>query len=161
MCCLLYTSLDTENIAHSRQRSREIEESKRTAAAVGRRRRSLWEWVFAERLQGGDIPVYPSLRGISSPVSILAASVPRSIKSIFVITPMVRTPRGSTRRASWRASDVDISKKKNNRYRKAKKERERKQKKRYTTRRTERVATEKKKNTESSRYRLRMLVKKE
>lgn len=55
------------------------------------------------------IPIYPCLSFISLFRSMLEASVPSSIKSIFVITPMVHSPVGSSLMAIFKASEFDKS----------------------------------------------------
>mmetsp|Transcript_9629 Transcript_9629/g.19563 ORF Transcript_9629/g.19563 Transcript_9629/m.19563 type:complete len:227 (+) Transcript_9629:947-1627(+) len=49
-------------------------------------------------------PTYPIARGTDRLLSMSDASVPGSIRSSFVSTPMVRSPSGSTARASFTAS---------------------------------------------------------
>ena len=55
------------------------------------------------------MPINPSLSATSFPSIILLALVPLSMISIFVITPIVRIPFGSSSLAIWRPSEVVIS----------------------------------------------------
>ena len=54
-------------------------------------------------------PTKPRLSGITLPWRTSRASVPSSMRSSLVMTPIVRSPCGSTLRASWIASDVAMS----------------------------------------------------
>ena len=51
-------------------------------------------------------PIIPSLTRTTLPFSMSDASVPRSIKSSLVQTPMVRSPAGSTSLAIFNASEL-------------------------------------------------------
>jgi hypothetical protein len=54
-------------------------------------------------------PMKPSLSGYTRPDRISSAFVPWSMRSIFVRTPIVLLPIGSTCRASLRASELTMS----------------------------------------------------
>lgn len=54
-------------------------------------------------------PIYPIFKGISLPNNIFLASVPLSIISIFVKTPIVLFPSGSSYLAIYKPSETLIS----------------------------------------------------
>lgn len=63
-------------------------------------------WILISYWDLFTTPIYPNFKGKFWPVNILVASVPLSIISSFVKTPIVLSPWISTSLANFNASDV-------------------------------------------------------